>query len=158
MSPRVWMRAPLTAPLPGDGDGARPFDINDLDALAPLMLRAYRGTVDDEGETVEQAAAALRSTAEGAYGDFLPGCSRVIERGGALRSAALITRQKGRPLVAFTFTDPDFAGQGLAGACMASAMAALFAQGERELSLVVTLANTPARRLYARLGFVLDAG
>jgi ribosomal protein S18 acetylase RimI-like enzyme len=32
----------------------------------------------------------------------------------------------------------------------------LFAQGERELRLVVTLANTPAVKLYTRLGFEFE--
>ena len=152
------MHAALGPPSPGGGAGARPFDSADLDALAPLMLRAYRGTVDDEGETVEQAADELRKTTQGAYGEFLPACSMVVERGGALRAAALLTRQQGRPLVAFTFTDPDFGRQGLARACMDAAMAALYAQGERELRLVVTLANLPALRLYERLGFVRAGG
>ena len=158
MSARTWMHAALGPPPPGGGAGARPFDSADLDALAPLMLRAYRGTVDDEGETVEQAADELRKTTQGAYGEFLPACSMVVERGGALRAAALLTRQQGRPLVAFTFTDPDFGRQGLARACMDAAMAALYAQGERELRLVVTLANLPALRLYERLGFVRAGG
>jgi len=158
MPERTWMRAALGPPLPGAGVGARPYAPADLDGLAPLMLRAYRGTVDDEGETLEQAADELRKTTAGAYGAFLPACSMVVERGGALCAAALLTRQQGRPLVAFTFTDPAWGGQGLARACMEAAMAALFSQGEQELWLVVTVANRPAVRLYERLGFVRAGG
>jgi ribosomal protein S18 acetylase RimI-like enzyme len=39
---------------------------------------------------------------------------------------------------------------------MQAAMYELFNQGERELRLVVTLANTPAVRLYTRLGFRVE--
>ena len=86
----------------------------------------------------------------------MPCCSKVVERGGTLLSAALITRWEGRPLVAFSFTDPAFAGQGLARACLLAAMSELTDQGERELRLVVTLANTRAVRLYTRLGFQFE--
>lgn len=86
----------------------------------------------------------------------MPDCSKVVARADALLSATLITRFQDRPFVAFTFTDPEFAGQGLARECMRAAMAELAAQGERELRLVVTLANTRAVELYTRLGFEFE--
>lgn len=131
----------------------RTFVSEDENALGELMYRAYLGTVDYEGETPEQAAIEVHKTIQGEYGVFLPDCSKVVERGGRLLGAALITRFQERPFVAFTFTDPEFTGQGLARACMEAAMSVLFAQGERELRLVVTLANAPAVKLYANLGF-----
>jgi GNAT superfamily N-acetyltransferase len=120
------------------------------------MYRAYLDTVDYEGETPEEADAEIVKTVAGEYGEFWPGCSMVIERAGSLMSATLITRFQNRPFVAFTFTDPAFSGQGLARDCMQAAMSELFAQGESELRLVVTLANTPAVRLYTRLGFQVE--
>lgn len=147
------MRVELRAAQPGTVAGVRTFDPADVPALGALMYRAYLGTVDYEGETPEQAAAEVRKTVEGAYGEFIPSCSKVIERAGSILSATLLTRFEARPLVAFTFTDPGHAGQGLARACMQAAMDELFAQGERELRLVVTLANAPAIKLYSGLGF-----
>ena len=150
------MRAELAATIPGWALDVRSFEPSDVASLGGLLYRSYRGTVDDEGETPEQAAIEISRTVGGAYGEFMPRCSKVVERGGTLLSAALITRWEGRPLVAFSFTDPAFAGQGLARACLLAAMSELADQGERELRLVVTLANTRAVRLYTRLGFQFE--
>ncbi len=150
------MRAELVPPGPGGVPEVRSFEPGDVHALGALMYRAYLDTVDFEGETAEQAAAEVGKTIAGAYGVFVPTCSKVFGRAGAIVSATLVTRFQGRPFVAFTFTDPAFTGQGLARACMQAAMAELFTHGERELRLVVTLANTPAVALYTRLGFRME--
>jgi ribosomal protein S18 acetylase RimI-like enzyme len=125
-------------------------------ALGSLMFAAYRGTVDDEGETEAAALAEIQKTYAGAYGAFVPLCSRVVERAGRLVSATLITRWQERPFVAFSVTDPDSKRAGLARACMVGAMQCLRAAGESELRLVVTLANTPAVNLYNSLGFAVE--
>jgi ribosomal protein S18 acetylase RimI-like enzyme len=52
-------------------------------------------------------------------------------------------------------TEPSSKRTGLARACMMTAMSRLHAAGERELGLVVTLANLPALNLYTSLGFVV---
>lgn len=155
--PRTFMRAVLRPVPPTEGvPGVRLFRSRDEAELGPLMQRAYRGTVDDEGETVEAAAAEVRKTLAGEYGEFMPECSMVAERGSRVVSATLVTRLVGQPFVAFTFTDPDNQCQGLAGACIRAAMAQLLLRGERELGLMVTLANAPALSLYTRLGFVAE--
>jgi GNAT superfamily N-acetyltransferase len=156
MFKRVFMRVELRPPLPIGGPDVRTFEADDVHSLGGLMYRAYLDTVDYEGETPEQAAEAVRQTILGEYGEFLPACSKLVTRAGSPLSATLITRFADRPFVAFTFTDPEFSGQGLARACMQGAMSELFEQGERELRLVVTLANTPAVKLYARLGFLIE--
>jgi GNAT superfamily N-acetyltransferase len=156
MSKRSFMRAALAPLKPTEGLEVRSFEAGDTQALGALMYRAYLDTVDYEGETPEQAAAEVAKTIKGEYGTFLPSCSKVFARSRSLLSATLVTRFQDRPFVAFTFTEPESAGQGLARACMQSAMNELFAQGERELRLVVTLANTPAVKLYTRLGFEFE--
>lgn len=155
--PRTFMRAALPPSQPGAGvPGVRLFRPTDEAALGPLMQRAYRGTVDDEGETVEDAIAEVRKTLAGDYGAFMPGCSMVAERDSRVVSATLVTHLVGQPFVAFAFTDPECQGQGLAGGCIRAAMARLRSQGERELGLMVTLANARAVSLYTRLGFVAE--
>jgi ribosomal protein S18 acetylase RimI-like enzyme len=156
MSKRAFMRVELGAPVPNDSPDVRTFEPDDVHALGGLMYRAYLDTVDYEGETLEQAAAEVRNTIQGEYGGFVPTCSKVVVRAGSLLSATLITRFQDKPFVAFTFTDPGFSGQGLARECMQAAMSELFKQGERELRLVVTLANAPAVKLYTRLGFQVE--
>lgn len=152
------MRAKLVPPVAMDVPGVRTFESGDVLALGGLMYRAYWNTVDYEGESPEQSTAEILKTIQGEYGAFMPTCSKVAARGGSILSATLITRFEEKPFVAFTFTDPDFSGRGLARACMQAAMSELFVQGERELHLVVTLANTPAVKLYNRLGFQAESG
>jgi ribosomal protein S18 acetylase RimI-like enzyme len=119
------------------------------------MLSAYAGTVDDEGgETLETALAEIDATLGGDYGPFMPEHSVVVERAGRIVSATLITGWLDRPFVAFSMTDPAFQRQGLARDSLQMAMASLHRAGHQQLSLVVTLANTHAHRLYASLGFV----
>jgi GNAT superfamily N-acetyltransferase len=156
------MRAELRRDDAFVAPGVRSFRAGDEEALGGLMFRAYQGTLDDEGETLEQAHAEIRKTVAGAYGAFVPNCSKVIERqgpstplgSGPLLSAALVTLFQDRPFIAFTFTAPEHQNHGLARACMRAAMAELAAGDEHELRLVVTLANAPAYRLYKSLGFV----
>jgi GNAT superfamily N-acetyltransferase len=137
-------------------DGLRlPLDA-DVHQLASLIYSAYRGTVDDEGESEADALVEVQKTFGGAYGVFVPSCSAVVERGGRLLSATLVTRWQNRPFVAFSMTEPNSKRTGLARACMMTAMSRLHAAGERELSLVVTLANLPAFNLYSSLGFVME--
>jgi GNAT superfamily N-acetyltransferase len=112
--------------------------------------------VDDEGEGEAEALAEIQKTYAGEYGAFVLKCSRVVEREGRLVSATLITRWQERPFVAFSVTDPGCKRTGLARACMVAAMQCLRAAGESELRLVVTLANTPAVKLYKSLGFVQE--
>lgn len=151
------MIAVLPASFEPAAAGVRAIVAADEAGLGELLHRAYAGTIDDEGESLEQACAEVRKTFEGAYGEFNRECSIVVEREGRVVSATLITRYQDRPFVAFSFTDPAFKNQGLARACMVAAMGALRAQGEREVRLVVTVANAPAVALYRRLGFAFEA-
>jgi hypothetical protein len=75
----------------------RPVRDDDREALAVLMVEAYRGTVDDEGETLEAAREEVRRTFDGDYGPFLPQFSVVAERTDRLAGASLITMRKERP-------------------------------------------------------------
>lgn len=135
--------------------GARPVDLaGDRPALAVLFLDAYRGTVDDEGETEADALAAVDALFAGAFGTFDAASSEIVEREGRLVAATLLTRWEGAPFVAFSLTDPGSQRQGLARAGLLRAMAALSARGETRLDLVVTATNDRAVALYERLGFV----
>lgn len=152
---RRFMRCALL-PGPAGPEGRAP-DSADIPGLGVLMHAAYQGTIDDEGESPAQAEAELRKTWAGAYGRFRREASRVVERDGRPVAAALLTQFQDQPFVAFSFTHPEAQGRGLARAALTGAMQALLAAGEAELRLVVTLSNTPARRLYESLGFVIEA-
>lgn len=149
------------APAPADTD-CRTVAESDREALAELMLDAYRGTVDYNGETLEDARKETEHTISGSYGRFLPGCSFVAAGAGGLDAATLVTlldegEPDETPLLAFVMTRKSRQGRGIADALIRRSVAALRGQGHRRLSLVVTAANTVACRLYTRLGFA-EAG
>ncbi|WP_268240028.1 GNAT family N-acetyltransferase [Deinococcus humi] len=142
--------------VPAAPDSLRAVEPQDVPALAALMLDAYRGTVDfEEDATLEDARAELQRLMQGEYGTPLLGASRVAVLNGRVVGAVLLTRwgPEAFPFVAFTMTAAAFKGQGIALGAMEAVIAGLSAAGEDCLQLVVTTANTPAVRLYKRLGF-----
>ena len=156
MTKRVIMRAGLSGVLMPTALGMRRFSPDDAQPLGKLLFEAYLGTIDQEEDTLEQAHAEIGKTINGEYGVFLPSCSIVVERSGSLVSAALLTRFRDRPFIAFSVTSPDSKNQGLARACIGAAMTELHAVGESEVHLVVTRANGPAFHLYKTLGFEVE--
>lgn len=154
MARRIDMTRLLDAGPPPPVVGLRRVSPDDRLPLGRLLLDAYRGTIDAEEDSLDAALAEIDRTRNGAYGPYLPAESCVVERHGALASAVLLTHWQERPLVAFAMTLPDYQRQGLARACMLHAMHALHASGFREVSLVVTVGNEPALRLYQALSFI----
>jgi RimJ/RimL family protein N-acetyltransferase len=134
--------------------GVRTPSTEDIPAIAGLMLAAYTGTIDYEGETLEESVHEIERTFSGEYGPFMPKHSSVVVRQGSLISATLITLWQQRPFVAYSMTVPQFQKQGISRASLQNAMASLHAAGYSQLSLVVTVANEHAHRLYQALGFV----
>ena len=129
----------------------------DAPALAALMLAAYRGTIDDEGETPAETLDVVQRLFASEFGTMLWNISEVTERDGRLVAATMCTVWEGRPFVAFMVTAPEFKGRGLARAGLMRAINRLAAAGDPVLRLVVTAGNTPAERLYGTLGFVAEA-
>jgi GNAT superfamily N-acetyltransferase len=149
---RTKLRAPLDGMAVPDTWPARALEINDGPALGLLQERAYRGTVDDEGESPAQFVAETLATLGGKYGPFLRDASFFLELDGAAASASLVTLWKGKPLLAFYVTDPRFQRRGIGKFLIRKSMQALAALGYSVLTLVVTRGN-PAERLYRELGF-----
>ena len=150
---RLWMRLDLTATPPAP---TRPFATVDgwtADALAPLLLAAYRGSVDDEDEDLEGATGEVERTLTGVYGPLLTEASFVAADGDLPVGAVLVTLWEERPLVAHVVVDPAVKRTGLGTQLMNAAANALAADGQTQLDLFVTEANEPAVRLYRTLGF-----
>ena len=133
----------------------RNVTVGDAVALGELMLEAYRGTVDYEGETLEETISEVRDTLNGKYGPLLEKASFVIEEKGRILSASLVTwwKETNSPLLAFTMTDSASQGKGMATYLLELSINALLVLGYEELSLVVTESNNPARHLYEKMGF-----
>jgi GNAT superfamily N-acetyltransferase len=151
---RLKLIAPLGPQAPTGAATAHTTRSADRQALAELVIAAYTGTIDDEGETPEQALAEIDRTMGGAYGPYLEDCSFLVASEGRAVAASLITNWTEAPLIAFVMVDPGFQRRGLGELVIRLSMGALWKRGERALVLFVTDGNAPAQRLYARLGFV----
>ena len=126
---------------------------SDATALAELMLAAYRGTVDDEGETLEDAVAEVEQVLDGSYGPFASDASFVAERDDGLVGASLVAIAEPRPLLLYLIVRPDAKRRGIGTALLVQTGNALAAAGHRELDLFVTEPNEPAVTLYRKFGF-----
>jgi pimeloyl-ACP methyl ester carboxylesterase/GNAT superfamily N-acetyltransferase len=133
----------------------RPVTNSDIPALAQLILDAYAGTIDDEGETLDEALQAIQDTFADAptTGKLLPMCSFVIEEGGRALACTLVTLWRAQPLLAYVMTHPAAQGRGMARFLIRKSIEALLAHDYHELTLFVTKGNSPAEHLYATLGF-----
>jgi pimeloyl-ACP methyl ester carboxylesterase/GNAT superfamily N-acetyltransferase len=133
----------------------RPVTTDDIPALAQLVLDAYAGTIDDEGETLDEALQAMRDTFAGTstWGKLLHTCSYVIEEGGQALACTLVTAWHTQPLLAYVMTHPAAQRRGMGRFLIRKSIEALLAQSYRELTLFVTKGNLPAQHLYDTLGF-----
>lgn len=117
------------------------------------MLAAYRGTVDDEGETEADAVVEVDRTLSGEYGPFVSDCSFAVDDRARIVGASLVTLWEGQPISTYLVVHPDMQRQGLGTFLMATSQHALMKAGYAQLDLFVTEANEPALRLYRKLGF-----
>ncbi|MDF1798678.1 MAG: GNAT family N-acetyltransferase [Planctomycetota bacterium] len=140
-------------PNPPEVPAFQPATLQDQAALGELMLDAYKGTVDYEGESLEEAREEVLRLMQGAYGTFLGEHSRLAWEEGSLVSAALVTLFEGRPLLAFSMTRARCKRRGLARSLITASALSLQAAGHLGLDLWVTDANTPAVTLYRAMGF-----
>ncbi len=129
----------------------RPPTSADRDRLAELMLDAYRGTIDYEGETLVEAVAEVDAwfASPGHRIDD----SLVAIEADEIVSAALLSRSDGMPVVSYLYTGAAWKGRGLAEGLLRAVMASLAAAGHERIHLWVTPGNAPAERIYERLGF-----
>ncbi len=154
---RFMLAAPVLLRAVNHDPRARPPVPEDADALGELLLDAYRGTLDDEGETLHDARAVARDLFGGGSGTFLWAVSEVIEADGRLAAATMLTTWQDLPFVAFMVTAPSHQRQGLARAGLQRAINRLAAGGETVVRLVVTQGNARAEALYESLGFRPEA-
>ena len=154
-SPRVPMVVRLQQQSPGMQWAIRNAQEADVRNLALLMYAAFRGTVDDEGDTLADAQQEIEKTFSGAYGRLMLDASFVIEQEDVLASACLVSwyEPAESPFVVFTMTRPEFKRRGMARALLQASMNALRSAGHDRLALIVTRDNEPAMTLYTRLGF-----
>lgn len=117
------------------------------------MLAAYRGTPDDEGESLEDTVGVIEEAMNGRYGRWLSAASFEAIADDEPVGAVLTVLDDDEPFIAFLFTRPDRVGAGIATGLIAGVCDALARDGHDSITLWVNPANTRAVRLYRHLGF-----
>jgi len=126
---------------------------SDRDRLAELMLDAYLGTIDYDGEGIDEAEAEVD--------DYLGGTpmldsSWVIEDGDLLLAAILVSQWDEGPLVAYVMTRAAAKGHGVAASLIEKVIGDLQRQGWMTLDAYITSGNTTSEQTFARNGTKQD--
>ncbi len=133
----------------------RPPDPSDHETLAELMLDAYRGTIDYEGEGIEEARSEVASYFGGSP---LLGQSLVIESGTKVAAACLVNAYGEGALVGYVMTTPELKGRGLGTLATTAALSIIQEAGYGEVHAWITEGNVPSERIFLGLGFeVVDS-
>ncbi len=104
----------------------RPIEPWDNEAIAGVLLRAYRGGPDDEGETIREARAEIARSTEGESGPFLGGAAFVaVDASDAPFGATLVNQYGKIPLISHVVVDPLVQGRGVGTMLLAATTDAL---------------------------------
>jgi L-amino acid N-acyltransferase YncA len=127
----------------------RTITTDDVNALASLMLDAYRGTIDYEDENLQDALGEVE-----AYFSSEPMIEHsylatVDER---IAAAVLIQPLHEKPFVRSVMTAPDHKKTGVGRLVVSTAVASLRRAGHSQLVLFITEGNVPSEALFASLG------
>lgn len=123
---------------------------DDRDELASLLLDAYRGTVDDEGEGMPEALEAADRCLERRLTDS----SVVIEDDAGIVAISFVVVVDGRRYIDPVATASSWKRRGLGRRAVTASLQRLHRSGVREVGATITDGNTASERLFASLGFV----
>ena len=141
----------LSLPVVGGAelmDAVRRLGPDDLDAVAVLMLDAYRGTVDDEGETMVEALEA----AEFLIDDAELSHSWAIDGDGVALAVCVVNHFHGVHYVNLIAVAAEAKRRGLGRALVAHALVGLHEAGVAEVGAAITDGNVASEGLFASLG------
>jgi GNAT superfamily N-acetyltransferase len=137
----------------------RPDDEADVEAIGQLYYNAYRGAIDDIGQSPADAMNEAKETLGGYFGRFLANCSFILDGNDGLAGATLVTEAyEETALLAEVMVHPGYRGRGYARPLIQAAMNACLDEGWKKMILTVTRNNVPAEGLYRRMGFEEEPG
>ncbi len=131
-------------------DGVITLADEDRDGLAQLMLDAYRGSIDDEGETFAEACEAV----DGALRHCERRHSFVLKEGGVPVAMSLALILQDTHYIDPVAVTASHKKSGLGRRMVETTIASLVAAGVTELGATITDGNEPSERLFASLGAV----
>lgn len=154
MAQRIKMVKYLDSFTTPDHD-IRPVDKERIREIAQIMLDAYVSTPDYEGESLNDLTKELSMLFRGYFGTYLDEASLVLLNDNEEPVCFLFTCDfKGEPTLTYLFTKKGHQGMGYATDLFNAAENALFAMDYDRLALYVSKENTPALKLYLKLGFM----
>lgn len=130
----------------------------DILQLAEMMLSAYIGTIDYDGETLEDALREVGDFFAGGSGQPLLEASRVAVDGGRLVSAVLVSLWEGHPLIAYIMTHSAYKRNGCAARLLSCGLHGLKQQGYSAVRAFITEGNFASEGLFENSGFVRVSG
>lgn len=128
----------------------------DAIALVELMIEAYRGTIDYDDETLEDAVAEVHTYLAGERGaQPLLTHSCLAFDGPRLVGSCLTGEWNERrlPLIAYVMTHARYKNRGVGKQVLWVVLQSLYEQGYHEVRAVITEGNTPSEQLFGRPGF-----
>jgi RimJ/RimL family protein N-acetyltransferase len=134
----------------------RPAREADVPAIADLMLDAYRGTIDDDGETLEDALAEVQAyvAGKGAVQPWLTtSCLAFADNRlvGACLPGEWSERQL--PIIAYLLVRAEWKRRGVGRQMLSTVLKVLKEKGFPEVRAVITEENVPSENLFRKLGF-----
>ena len=151
---RAFLIAPTASLLIADPTAeSRVLTDADLQELAQLFIDAYAGSVDDDGEALDDARAEIGALLQGTYGvPRRESWLGIFDDEGPPLAAILCTTWKGMPFIAQVMTQPSYRERGYATSLIREFAAQVDATGGTAIGLMVTRTNT-ALDLFEELGF-----
>jgi len=127
----------------------------DAPALGVLLLDAYRGTVDDEGEDLKAAVAAAEGYFAGRHGRAMPEASAVAWRGEVAVGGCLVGwgQRRACPFVVMVAVRADSKGLGVGRLLLGECVRRLSRAGEIEVRALLTEGNAASQALFRACRF-----
>jgi L-amino acid N-acyltransferase YncA len=134
----------------------RPVQVADASAIADLMIDSYRGTIDDDGETLEDALAEVQAYLAGKRGGqpwLVISCLAFVDD--RLVGACLLAEWSERqlPIIAYLIVRAEWKQRGIGRQILSRVLKALKEKGFPEVRAVITEGNEPSENLFHQLGF-----
>lgn len=130
----------------------RPPTAEDAAGLADLMMSAYVGTIDYDGETLDQAVTEVA----GWYAkESYPSTSLVAIHDHEIVAAILnrLWDPEGTVLIGYVMTASEWKKRGLARALLDQSLLLIFDDGHDEVFAWITNGNVPSETIFLGAGF-----
>ncbi len=127
----------------------------DTAVLAGLMMDSYIGTIDYDGETLQDAVKEVEGYFASKTGQALLDCSWLCLSGEELASACLVALRPDRPgpSISYLMTRSRWKNKGMATIVLDKALGSITDQGHKKVHAFITEGNRPSEAIFNHFGF-----